>query len=201
MTEQDRTGCVITDRGSLMQVGSGRIFYPLDPRPEEVDIRDIAKSLSRIIRFNGHSDIAINVANHSFNCAYLVWRFENEDDVDLMRYMLLHDAAEAYVGDMIRPLKIEMPAYQEAEHTVWECIVEALDIKPVDMAAVKYYDNVACAWEKRDLFTSAMEWTGMPDITKLHLETLIPASAESSEQAFLTTYRVLSNESNPPPQH
>ncbi len=188
MTEQDRTGCVITDRGSLMQVGGGRVFYPLDPRPEEVDIRDIARALSRIIRFNGHSDIAINVANHSLNCAYLAWR-TNTNDMETTRYMLLHDAAEAYIGDMIRPLKIEMPAYQEAEHIIWDCIVDALDIKPVDSEIVRHYDNVACAWEKRDLFKSAMEWTGMPDISQMNLSTLKPMTAERSEREFLLAYK------------
>lgn len=190
---QDDTGCVIDKtRGTMMQVGDGRKFYPLDPRPEEVDIRDIARSLSRIIRFGGHSDIPINVANHSLNCAYLVWSFEKHDisdGMDLMKYMLLHDAAEAYVGDMIRPLKIIMPDFQEIEGKVWDAIVKALDIKPVDMARVRYYDNVACAWEKRDLFKSAGPWSGMPDIKDMKLDRLVPMSEEQSEVAFLKAYQ------------
>ena len=192
MTEQDQTGCVITERGSLMQVGEGRVFYPLDPRPCEVNIRDIAKSLSRIIRFNGHSDIAINVANHSLNCAYLVWR--DGHSKDMQRMMLLHDAAEAYIGYMIRPLKIDMPDFCHAERKVWVAIVAALDIFPVDPKTVKHYDNVACAWEKRDLFRSAMEWTGMPDIVKLNLPLLKPMSMEASEDFFLAKYEALRHE-------
>lgn len=191
MTKQDETGCVITERGSLMQVGGGRVFYPLDPQAEEVTIEDIARSLSRIIRFNGHSDFPINVAHHSLNCCYLAWR-EDENN-DMQRYMLLHDAAEAYIGDMIRPLKIKMPDFQIAEARCFDAITKALNIKPVDMGVVKYYDNVACAWEKRDLFKSAIPWTGMPDITGMDLEIIRPRRSLKSERDFLRAYRSLSN--------
>ncbi len=195
MTEQDQTGCVITSRGPLMQLGAGRVFYPFDPRPEEVNIKDIAQSLSRIIRFGGHSDLPINVAHHSLNCSYLAWR--NYEDVDMQRYMLLHDSAEAYIGDMIRPLKITMPDFQIMEARIFDTIIEALDIKHVDMKRVKHYDNVACAWEKRDLFKSAMKWTGMPDIDSLGLRAIPQLSSEASRTAFLSVNRGLIDDKSP----
>lgn len=191
---QDQTGCVIDQvRGTMMQVGGGRKFYPLNPCAEEVDIKDIARSLSRIVRFGGHSDLAINVAHHSINCMLLAFELEPKDTViNMQRYMLLHDAAEAYVGDMIRPLKIMMLKYQKAESAVWNTIVEALNIAEVDMKRVRYYDNIACAWEKRDLFKSAGKWDGMPPIEHLNLETLVPWTSETSEDRFLLAYKVLS---------
>lgn len=155
-------GVPITDRGPWMQVGGGRIFYPLDPRPEEVHIDDIATSLSRIVRYNGHSDIWITVAQHTCNCVTLA----QQDDMDdrFLYAMLMHDSAEAYVGDMIRPLKVFMPEFQGVEDKVYAVIKEALEIPEVPHVVIKYYDNLAWAWEKRDFFRSAREWPNTPEV-------------------------------------
>jgi hypothetical protein len=174
-----------------MQLGEGRVFYPLDPRADEVNIKDIARSLSRIIRFNGHSDKPVSVAQHSIQCAYIAKRLLYDEA--MQRFMLLHDASEAYIGDMIRPLKVNMPDFCEAERKVSSIIVEALNIVPMQHRLVRYIDNVACAWEKRDMFPSAMPWTGMPGIEHYKFGTMIPWGAENSEMAFLKHYERLTN--------
>ncbi len=191
-TIQDNTGCVYTERGSLMQLGEGRVFYPLDPRAEEVNIKDIARSLSRIIRFNGHSDLPVSVAQHSVQCLYLAQMLGYNAEVQ--RYMLLHDAAESYIGDMIRPLKVNMPDFCEAERKVWKVIVEALNIAGVPNRIVNNIDNIACAWEKRDMFKSAMPWTGMPDIEEYDLAPMHPWSSIAAERIFLNAYKKVTEE-------
>jgi len=191
----DTTGCVFTERGSLMQVGDGRVFYPLDPRPEEVYIKDIARSLSRIIRFNGHSDRPVTVAQHSVQCALIAKRLGHHRH--MQRFMLLHDAAEAYIGDMVRPLKVDMPAFRAAEDNITKVIQTALSIVPVDERTVRYIDNVACAWEKRDMFKSAMPWEGMPDIEDLHLGPMKPWGDRVSEVIFLEAYKGLTTDDLP----
>lgn len=84
--------------GNYQYTGNGRIFFSCDPRADEVFIDDIALHLSRIPRFGGANINFLSVAEHSWLCSYAV-----PEEVALEA--LLHDAAEAYIGDLIRPLK------------------------------------------------------------------------------------------------
>lgn len=77
---------------------SGRKFYPFAPRIEDVDIADIAHSLARQCRFNGHCSAFYSVAEHSVNVSAVV------PPPDAL-WGLLHDAAEAYISDIVRPIK------------------------------------------------------------------------------------------------
>jgi hypothetical protein len=86
------------DRGIPMQLLSGKAFYVTDPKPEDIDILDIAHSLSMQCRYNGHTKGFYSVAEHSVLVANLV-------PPRLRLQALLHDASEAYVGDVIRPIK------------------------------------------------------------------------------------------------
>lgn len=102
-------------RGSWMQTFTGRAFYPIDPSPEDVDIVDIAHALSHLCRYNGHVERFYSVAEHCVLLSELVSR-------DNALWALLHDATEAYVGDMIRPLKQHQPDYVAAEDRVMMAI-------------------------------------------------------------------------------
>jgi uncharacterized protein len=102
-------------RGDWMQTFTGIQFYPLTARPEEIDSADIAHALSLICRYGGHVDRFYSVAEHCVLMSYAV-RPENA------LAALLHDAAEAYMGDVIRPLKRDMPRYKEAEHELLHVI-------------------------------------------------------------------------------
>jgi hypothetical protein len=84
--------------GDWMQVFSGKRFWPLDPRAEEVEIEDIAHALSLMCRYNGHSRIFLSVAEHAWHVSHAVVP-ENA------LWGLMHDAAEAYCADVIRPIK------------------------------------------------------------------------------------------------
>lgn len=86
--------------GYWMLTASGRQVWPLDLRLQDIDIRDVAHSLSRINRFNGHfiNVPQYSVAEHSLLVAQQLPR-------ELKPWGLLHDAAEAYFGDFIRPIK------------------------------------------------------------------------------------------------
>jgi len=96
--------------GNYMHVVTGGKYYPFDPRPEEVDIVTIAHHLATRGRFNGATQhptderrIHYSVAEHSVYVAQYV-EFELGRP-DLALTALLHDGAEAYNGDLIRPLK------------------------------------------------------------------------------------------------
>ncbi len=80
-------------RGDWIQVRSGRKFHPLDPRPEDVDINDIAHALSNLCRFTGHCTDFYSVAQHSVIASQIV-------PPASALAALLHDASEAYMGDI-----------------------------------------------------------------------------------------------------
>src|ERR1051326_5760594 len=77
---------------------TGKQFWPLDARVDEIDIEDIAHGLSHICRFGGHCRHFYSVAQHSVLVSRAV-------PLQLRMAGLLHDATEAYIGDMVRPLK------------------------------------------------------------------------------------------------
>lgn len=109
--------------GDWMQTFTGRAFYPLDPRAEDIDPRDIAHALSMICRYGGHVRRFYSVAEH---CVLMSYAVAPEHAL----WALLHDATEAYVGDMIRPLKRSMPAYCEAEDRLMAVICERFGLSP-----------------------------------------------------------------------
>jgi len=81
-----------------MQTFTGKRVDPLNMRPEDIDILDIAQALGNICRFGGHTRRFYSVAEHSLEVANLV---SNKAKLPA----LLHDAQEAYIGDIIRPIK------------------------------------------------------------------------------------------------
>jgi len=119
-------------RGDWMQTQSGRRFYPLDPKVDEVDLLDIAHALSMLCRYNGHVDRFYSVAEHS---VILADYFADRGEMELALWALIHDAAEAYIGDMIRPLKrsFHMVQFRIIEDRVLSVIAERVGLQ-FDMA-------------------------------------------------------------------
>lgn len=93
---------------TVMQTFTGKLFDPLDPDPAMIDLRDIAHALGNICRFGGHARRHYSVAEHSLLVASLV-------PEPLRLPALLHDAAEAYIGDIIAPIKRWTTIYVAAE--------------------------------------------------------------------------------------
>ena len=102
-----------------IQTYTGRQFWPLAPQAEHVDIRDIAHSLAMQCRFNGHCRGFYSVAQHSVLVSQVV---PPEDAL----WGLLHDAAEAYISDLPRPLKNTAPEFRAAEHRLLTVILGRL---------------------------------------------------------------------------
>lgn len=122
------------DRGDWMQTYTGVKFYPMSPDASEVSPVDIAHSLSLLCRYNGHVDRFYSVGEHCVLMSQAV-----EPDVAL--WALLHDATEAYVGDMIRPLKLYQPDFVQAEVRVMAAICERFGLQPEMPAEVKSADS------------------------------------------------------------
>lgn len=165
--------------GDWMLTYTGRQFWVEDPRPEDVDITDIAHALSMQCRFNGHCRTFYSVAQHSCIVASIL-----PDELKL--WGLLHDAAEAYVGDMVRPLKRGMPAFGEAEAKVMAAICERFGLDQEEPAEVKAADNVVLMTEKRDLLAASSEkWF---ETAEPMPERIIPWSPSGGAHEFSRAY-------------
>ena len=122
---------------------SGRHVDPLNLRPMDLDIRDIAWNLSLICRYTGSFPFHYSVAQHSILVAELMRKDKHEIKVQLAG--LLHDAAEYVMGDVNYHLKRlpELADYNRREHETSQMILKHYDINPVCLGMVKPYDREA----------------------------------------------------------
>jgi hypothetical protein len=106
-------------RGDWMQTFTGRQFFPVAPHAEDIDPADVAHALGMICRYGGHTTRFYSVAEH----CVLMSRAVSEENA---AWALLHDATEAYVGDMVRPLKHQpqMAPYREIEDRLMTVIAQ-----------------------------------------------------------------------------
>ena len=105
---------------SYITTVTGKHFYPLDPRQEDIDIVDIAQALAFICRANGHFRHFYSVAQHSIACAKEA--IERGYALEVILGCLLHDASEAYLCDVTRPVKQHIPQYLQAEERLQKVI-------------------------------------------------------------------------------
>lgn len=163
---------------------SGNRFYPLEPRIDRVAIEDIAHGLAYLCRFNGQTSEFYSVAQHSLVVSSLV-------PPALRLAALLHDAAEAYLGDMVKPLKVLMPDFSDLEDRVTAIIAATFAIDFSDYAPIKRADLIALATEKRDLMPHSVErWAYLDDVRALP-EVIVPMSPQQAKCAFLAEFERL----------
>lgn len=170
--------------GDWMQTYTGRKFWPLDPRAEEVEIEDIAHGLALQCRYAGHCLRFYSVAEHSVLISR--WLAGQGHDAEMCLWGLLHDAGEAYVLDMIRPLKGSMPEFRAVEQRVLNAVTERFRMYPVMPAAVKNADNRILVDEKRQNMQTGLVW-GTDSLTPLGV-TLQWWRPEEAEEAFLADF-------------
>jgi 5'-nucleotidase len=167
-------------KGGYMVTFTGVRFYPLHPNPAAVEIIDIAQALSNYCRWGGHVNTFMSVAEHSVAVSHLC------DPEDAM-IGLLHDAAEAYIGDVIRPLKY-LPeiykVYKPIETAVTQAIADSLKMPSLEKTtSVERADEVMLASEYlrlrptgiSDLATRIFE--KYPDQNPYPIKCLAPAEA------------------------
>lgn len=140
-----------TRRGDWMQTFTGGRFYPLDPRPDEIDPADIAHALSLLCRYGGHVDRFYSVAEH---CVLMSEWVAPENALAA----LLHDATEAYVVDVPRPLKRQLPGYRDIEEQVWYAIAYRFGLAFELPEQVNEADNRILLTERAALMPRAELW-------------------------------------------
>ena len=144
-------------------IWTGRGYIDLtNPCPADVALADIARGLSNLCRFTGLCSSFYSVAEHSVHCANLARR--DGCSLVVQRAVLMHDAAEAYLGDVSRPLKRLLPDYMLFEARMAAAIAARFDlvVTPVSAGLVKIYDNEMLAHEKDALCPGAGDWPSIP---------------------------------------
>jgi hypothetical protein len=137
----------VVPTGNWIQTFSGGKFHPLHPSAEEVNIRDIAHALANQCRFAGHVRDFYSIAQHS---VLVSWNCPKE----FALWGLLHDAAEAYICDLPRPIKYdpEMAIYKVIEKRIEAVIIEHFGLAPtVEPPEIKATDRRLLYTERRDL--------------------------------------------------
>lgn len=170
--------------GNWMESSKGNKLWPLDPRPEEIDIEEIAASLSKICRYNGHVKKFYSVAEHSVYVSHLVPK-------EHALTGLLHDATEYLLGDIVRPLKPFVPGYSEHERKLWTAVADRFNLPHEMPDCVKEMDTLILLTERSYLMTdSGHDWGIEGKRPNIIIHGFTPEQAES---AFMNRYRELTD--------
>lgn len=135
-----------------IRTSSGVKFYPLNPDPQGILIEDIAHALSLLCRGNGHVKVFFSVGQHCIHCAK-----EAEQrgySTRLILACLLHDASEAYLSDITRPVKQHLQDYCRYEEHLLEVIYKKFLGSPLsqeEQKLVKIIDDDMLYYDLRDL--------------------------------------------------
>lgn len=174
---------------SSIQLYSGRLALPLDVKPEDVNIEDIAHSLSNKCRFTGHTKEFYSVAQHS---VFVSWLAEQTgvDAVDsLARQGLLHDADESFLPDVATPIKVlpEFAFFREAGQKIFRTVMAEFDLPVVEDPRVKTADRIMLVTEKRDLMSPKSGWEQdyKEQAADFHI---VPLSPKRAKRQFMARY-------------
>lgn len=169
--------------GDWMQTATGKKFWPYDPRPEDIHLLDIAAHLSKICRFNGACDYHYSVAQHS---VYVSHQVAPEHQLAA----LLHDAPEAYTGDLHRPFKRGIPNIKQVEDRIWFAVATRFGLPLKLPMCVKEADEALLKAENAQIMRPGEAWTYRypvePAPVKISMWT-----PEQAREAFISRFEVL----------
>jgi hypothetical protein len=168
----------------VIQTASGRYFDLATPRPADICLSDIAHALSNLCRFNGHTAQFYSVAQHSVIVSQIA-------PPELAFAALMHDAHEAYVGDVTSPIKALLPSYRILERVAARCVRRCFGVPLVMPIEVQRADLIALATEKRDIMSPlGGDWTCLHGIEPLPGH-ILPLSPLRAHALFVDRFREL----------
>lgn len=182
----DRFGCL----NNTIKVAAGHYVDLVSPDPASIEIISIASALSKICRFGGHCPKFYSVAEHCVHATAMA----SADGYtgDALMAVFLHDAAEAYLGDMVKPLKVTMPQYSEAEQRMESAIELAFGVDIERWSGViKKFDRAMLKAEKIAMWPEDKEkWHGFGEIEDREVPFQF-WSPEDAERHFLAMAQIL----------
>lgn len=138
--------------GDYITTYTGLHFTPIEPKKEDICIKDIAHALSLMCRGNGHTKSFFSVGQHSINCSKEAKTRGYSKKVQLL--CLLHDASEAYMSDITRPFKQHLKNYLKLEKQLQDLIYEKYILEPLtekEVNQVKAIDDDMLYYELKEL--------------------------------------------------
>jgi 5'-deoxynucleotidase YfbR-like HD superfamily hydrolase len=157
---------------------SGKLIDVANLSSNDIDIEDIAHTLSLLCRWGGHCLEFYSVAEHSVRCSYKASKkFKLE--------ALLHDASEAYLVDIPRPIKRNLPDYQRLEQVVEKAISEKFNLPFPTSKEVKIVDNRMLETERRDITVFKEKFLEEEPFENK----ILPWSPKSAKKIFLETFK------------
>ena len=166
-----------------IQVQNGQPFDFLNVDASGLTIDVIAHSLSNLCRFTGHTREFYSVAQHSVYVRYVV---PPEDAFA----GLMHDAAEALLGDVASPLKALLPDYRAIEDRVGATLFAHFGLSPKLPDSVKHADRLVLSIEQRDLMPTGELWESTKGFS-LPQEKIVPLGSSVAKMMFLSRYEDL----------
>ena len=163
---------------------SGTQFFPFCPRVTDIHISDISHALSNIGRYTGHTSSFYSVAQHSVWVSYLV-------PPEHALCALLHDASEAYLADIPRPMKPHFPRYEAWELELENVVAVRFGLPFPHPPSVKAADTFMLRHEIAWLFPPSSPLWQRWEIEGRNAPELFPASPAVAKMLFQTRYREL----------
>lgn len=171
-------------KGDWLQTFTGKRFFPLDPREEDVCIEDIAHSLAHQCRYGGHVKRFYSVAEHCILLSERVYP-------DHAFAALMHDCAEAYLVDIPRPIKIALPQYKLIEQEVEKVIAKKFNVTYPWPDEVMICDTRMLNDEGTQLMGPPNDWAKYGESLGVQTFNVAPPAAEES---FLRRFHELYKE-------
>jgi hypothetical protein len=170
---------------SSIQTYTGQMVDIYNPDPSQFSILDIAHSLSMQCRFNGHITRFYSVAEHSVRAAKLVGDWGRPE---LVLGALMHDASEAYLSDIPRPIKRKFDAYIPLEDELMMAISKKFGFDWPMPDIIKKVDDILLITERRDLMLASEAWREW-GVNETPMEEIIePWDSAYAEHQFLKLY-------------
>ena len=173
-----------TDSGWI-ETYTGKKLHLNSPNPDDISIEDIAHALSMTCRWGGHCKKFYSVAEHSVHIAHHIL---NPRDA---LFGLLHDAHEAYIGDMPKPFKATFPTWKHIEDILDDAIFTHFGLQGFSMPSVVKELDIAILTNEKKALMGDVDWgyEPAPPIRELKLKCWEPKEAE---RHFMETFKGLS---------
>lgn len=193
-TPRDTVQALATDTvykaATFIETYTGRAFWPLHPSKEALSIIDIAHALSNQCRYSGHVRFFYSVAQHC--CLLAKWLQENGGSAKDCLEILMHDAPEAYLVDIPRPVKQYMPQYRVWDHAINDVIRDWMNWSNAILPIQDELDSRVIVDERAQLMgNSGLDWGHNLKPLGIRIGRWTP---EEAEKQFLLLYAAYSRQ-------